>query len=232
MAQADSPSSDPTGRATLDVTPRTKLRRHPERGTRDRALLDAILDEALVCHLGVVIDGAPCVLPTAHVRVGGVVYVHGARANRMFAAALGGPVCLTVTLLDGLVLARSWFHHSMNFRSAVVFGTATEVVEQEEKVAALRALVDHMAKGRSDEARAPTEAELRSTLVLRLPLTEASVKIRSGPPVDAAEDLSSDCWAGELPLAVSAGALIRDPLLGTGVEPSVGLTARAHALST
>lgn len=214
----------------LAPTPRTELKRHAERGTHDRGVVNAILDEGLVCHLGVNVDGAPRVLPTAHVRVGDAVYVHGARANRLFAAALSGPACLTVTLLDGIVFARTWFHHSMNFRSAVIYGTFTEVTDPDEKWAALRALIEHAAPGRADETRAPTDAELRSTLVLRLPIVEGSAKVRSGGPLDDAETLADATWAGEVPLALTAGVPRPDPRLRPGLAMSQAVRNRAGSL--
>lgn len=216
---------------SLTQTPRTTLKRHAERGDHSREAIDAILDEALVCHLGVVVDGFPRVLPTAHVRVGDVVYLHGARANRLLGAAASGPVCLTVTLLDGLVFARTWFRHSMNYRSVVLYGTAEEVTDVAEKRVALAALVDHAAPGRSSETRAPTDEELRSTLVLKLPIGEGSAKARTGPPLDTPDTLGDACWAGELPLRTTALPAKPDPGLRPDAAPSAAVGARARSLS-
>jgi nitroimidazol reductase NimA-like FMN-containing flavoprotein (pyridoxamine 5'-phosphate oxidase superfamily)/GNAT superfamily N-acetyltransferase len=215
----------------LAVTPRTTLKRHAERGSHDRPLVEAILDEALVCHVATVVDGSPRVLPTMHARVGGDVYLHGARANRLFGEiARGAPVCLTATLLDGVVFARTWFHHSMNFRSAVLYGTGVEVTDTAEKRAALAALVDRAAPGRSSEAVPPTEAELRSTLVVRLPILEGSAKVRTGDPLDGPELFDLPVWAGELPLRLTAVAPRNDANLREGAVPSPSVRARASAL--
>jgi nitroimidazol reductase NimA-like FMN-containing flavoprotein (pyridoxamine 5'-phosphate oxidase superfamily) len=195
----------------------TRLRRHPERGSHDRAVIDAIVDEALVCHLAVVRDGRPVVLPMLHTRLGDYLYVHGAAANALLGAGREAEVCLCVSLLDGLVLARSAFHHSLNYRSVVVFGRAEAVTDEEEKRRALEALVEHVARGRSADCRAPSENELKATLVLRIPLSAASAKVRAGPVVDAPEDLSLPHWAGILPLRLVAG----DP------EPDANLPAEA-----
>jgi nitroimidazol reductase NimA-like FMN-containing flavoprotein (pyridoxamine 5'-phosphate oxidase superfamily) len=213
----------------LAPTPRTTLKRLPERGVFDRAVVDAILDEALYCHLGFVVEGQPYVIPTIHARVGDHVYVHGSAASRMLRSLGEGlPACLTVTLLDGLVLARSAFHHSMNYRSVVVLGTARPVGEAAEKRAALDAIVEHVAPGRGAEVRPPSENELRATLVLRLPVSEASAKIRSGPPKDDEEDYALPHWAGVLPLRLVAGEPVADPRLpaATALPASVRSYAR------
>ena len=200
------------------MTERVRLRRHPERGRYEQEAVYAILDEALYCHLGFGVDGHPYVIPTIHARVGEDVYVHGAAASRMLLRiAEGVPVCLTATILDGLVLARSVFSHSMNYRSVIVLGTAREVTDPEEKMAALRAVVEHVVPGRWREARHPTASELASTRVLRLPLAEASAKVRTGPPKDPANDLTLDVWAGELPLALRAGRPAAAPDLRPGI---------------
>jgi len=200
------------------TTGRTKVRRHPERGHYDRAAIDAILDEALICHVGFVVEGQPYVIPTIHARLGDRVYLHGSAASRMLGTLRGGvPACLTVTLLDGLVLARSGFNHSMNYRSVVVLGTATEVTDEAEKLAGLEAIVEHVVPGRWADARRPTETEMRSTRVLQMPLDEASAKIRTGPPKDDADDLGLDVWAGVIPLRLMPGAPIPDPALAAGV---------------
>ncbi len=168
---------------------RTRLRRHPERARAERAALDAVLDRALVCHLGFVEDGQPVVIPTIHARVGDVLYLHGSPASRTLRALAGGvPVCVTVTLVDGLVLSKSWFHHSLNYRSALVFGTAVAVTDRAEKREALRCIVEHVQPGRTEASRPPTEQELNGTLVVSLPLDEWSVKARTGGPIEAPED--------------------------------------------
>ena len=187
-----------------DVPENLRIKREPQRGVYDRATIDAILDEALLCHLGFEVDGQPYVIPTLHARIGDRLYVHGSAASRMLRhAASGVRVCVTVTLLDGIVLARSVFNHSINYRSVVVLGTATNV-EDAEKAEALRAFTDHVAPGRWDEARQPTEQELKATWVLALPLTEASAKVRSGPPEDDAEDLDFPVWSGVVPVHLVA----------------------------
>jgi len=204
----------------LPPTPRTTLRRHPERGTHDRAAIDAILDEALVCHVAFVDAGEPCVLPTTFARVGDAIYLHGAVSNRMLAALLsGGRACLAATLLDGLVLARSAMHHSMNYRSVVLFGIARSVDDPAEKRAALDAIVEHAAPGRMAVVRPPSPAELAATRVVAFPIEEASAKIRRGPPVDAPEDYGRPCWAGVIPLRLAAGAPEPDPRLAPGIPP-------------
>ncbi len=201
----------------LSATDRTVLHRHRERGKSDRADLDAVLDAGLVCHLGVVCDGAPVVLPTGYGRIGDTLYLHGSSANRSILAAAGQQVCVTITLLDGLVCARAVFSHSMNYRSAVIFGEARLVTGAEEKLAGLRAVTDHLVPGRWDHARPPSRKELAATAVLALPLAEASVKIRSGGPKDEPEDYESGFWAGVLPAALAFGPAEPDPLLGGNV---------------
>ena len=199
-------------------TERTTVRRLPKRGSYDRAVLDAILDEGLVCHVGFAVSGQPYVIPTTYGRVGDRLYLHGSAASRMLKELRGGiPVCVTVTHLDGLVLARSAFHHSMNYRSAVVLGMAEEVVDAEERGAALRAIVDHVVPGRWDTVRSPSEIELRATLVLRLAIDEASAKIRSGPPVDDDADYELPFWAGELPIRTTVLPAVADPRLLAGI---------------
>ncbi|HEX8006297.1 MAG TPA: pyridoxamine 5'-phosphate oxidase family protein [Trebonia sp.] len=199
--------------ASLSSTPRTMLRRHRERGSSDRADLYGLLDEGLICHLGVVADGAPVVLPIAYGREGDTLYLHGSSANGAFAAADGQQVCVTVTHMDGLVCARAVFSHSVNYRSAVVFGTATMVRDEDERWQALRIITDHLIPGRWAAARQPTKKEMAATAVLSLPLTEASVKIRTGMPKDEPEDHELDVWAGVLPVAVTFGEPVPDPLL-------------------
>jgi nitroimidazol reductase NimA-like FMN-containing flavoprotein (pyridoxamine 5'-phosphate oxidase superfamily) len=202
--EADSP---------LSSTPRTELRRHSERGRSDRGSLDNVLSAGLICHLGVVIDGVPVVLPTGYGRIGSTLYLHGSSANRSLVAAAGRQVCVTVTLLDGLVCARAVFSHSMNYRSAVIFGAARLVSDPAEKLAALRAVTDHLVPGRWEHCREPSRKELAATAVLALPLDEASVKVRSGGPVDDEEDYDSGIWAGVLPSVLAFGPAEPDPKL-------------------
>ena len=195
----------------MQTTERTTLRRKKERGRPDRALLDAVLDEALVAHVGLVAPHGPIVLPMTYARIGDSLYLHGAVGNALLrSGAEGVDVCVTVTLLDGLVLARSAFHHSMNYRCAVLFGRAVRVDDVDELRAMSAALVDHLAPGRSAEVRGPTDEELRATLVLRFPIAEASVKVRTGPPIDDDEDLDLDVWAGVVPMRLAPGAPERD----------------------
>lgn len=192
-------------------TERTRVRRRPDRGRYDAATVGAILDEGLVCHLGFCADGRPTVMPTLHVRIGDVVYLHGAPANHALGEAAGGlEVCVTVTLLDGLVLSRSAFHHSMNYRSVMVFGVAERVEGADEKRRALEALVEHVVPGRSAGTRAPSDAELRATLVLRLPIDEASAKVRAGGPVEDPADLPSRLWGGHIPIRLVGGEPVPD----------------------
>ena len=188
-------------------TRRTTLKRKPDRGAHDPATIHAILDEALICHLGFDFEGQPFVLPTIHARLGDALYLHGAVANRMLGVLAGGaPCCLTATLVDGLVLARSAFHHSMNYRSVLVLGRAALVGDPAEKTAAFEAFVEKVMRGRSAACRPPSELEIRTTKVLRLPLDEASAKLRSGPPIDDDEDYALPWWAGVIPLRLVAGA--------------------------
>lgn len=187
-------------------TPHTTLERHPERGSFDSELIFAILDEALVCHVAFVFGGRPFVLPTAHVRVGGTLYLHGSKKSRMLEAlSSGARACLCVTLLDGLVLGRSAMHHSMNYRSVMILAQGRDVTGREEKLEALRALVEHVRPGRFAVVRGPSDAELSATRVVAFPISEASAKVRTGPPLDAAHDLGWPCWAGVVPLTLSEG---------------------------
>ncbi len=200
-------------------TARTTLRRLPKRGSFEREAVYSILDEGFVCHVGFVIDGQPFVIPTAYGRRGDVLYLHGARGSRMQKAlAEGSDVCVTVTLVDGLVLARSAFHHSINYRSVVVFGRARAVESGAGKNAALEAFTEHIVPGRWADVRPPTPQELAATTVLALELSEASAKVRTGPPIDDEEDYSLNVWAGVLPLSVEAGAPAADPRLNAGTE--------------
>ena len=198
------------------VSDRVRVRRHPERGAYDPAVIRQILDEAYICHVGLVAGGHPLVLPTVHVRVGDCIYLHGAAANAMFAAAVGQEVCVTATIIDGLVMARAVYDHSMNYRSVVVLGLAEDVSEPAEKRMALRELVEHVARGRTRDAREPSDGELATTRVLRIPIAEASAKVRVGPPKDAAEDLSLPVWAGVVPLRLVAGEPQPDALTPAG----------------
>ncbi|MDH3752504.1 MAG: pyridoxamine 5'-phosphate oxidase family protein [Acidimicrobiia bacterium] len=194
------------GSSDLSPTERTTVRRLPERGRRDRTHLESILDEGFVCHVGFIHDGSPVVIPTAYCRVDQTLYLHGSPASRMLRGLKKGvDVCVTVTLVDGIVVARSAFHHSMNYRSAVIFGRAFEVVDVTEKRAVLDGFVDHVLPGRAAESRPGNEKELRATTVLAVPLTEASVKIREGGPIDDDEDYALDHWAGVLPLGTAIG---------------------------
>ena len=207
------------------LTDRTKVRRLGNRGHYDRDTVHAIVDEALVCHVGFVANGAPVVIPTIHWREGDTLYFHGSAASRMLRSLRDGlEACVTITLIDGLVLARSAFHHSMNYRSVVVFGKAT-VVEGDEKLRALDALVDHVVRGRSKEMRPHKEIELKQTLVLAMPLEEASAKIRTGGPVDDEEDYALPIWAGVVPLRLTAG----EPIVDRDVTVDAPEYARAYA---
>jgi nitroimidazol reductase NimA-like FMN-containing flavoprotein (pyridoxamine 5'-phosphate oxidase superfamily) len=204
----------------LTQTARTTLKRLPKRGAFDRESINQILDEGFICHVGFAVDGKPFVIPTGYARAGDRLFIHGSQASRMLRTlGQGIDVCLTVTLIDGLVLARSAFHHSMNYRSLVLFGRATVVDEREEKLAALRALSEHMIPGRWDDVREPSERELQLTTVLSLPLTEASAKVRTGPPLDDEEDYELPVWAGVIPLQLVATAPVADPRLPPGIAP-------------
>jgi uncharacterized protein len=211
----------------LSSTPRTTLRRHRERGQADRATLYEVLDAGLVCHFGVVADGDPVVLPIAYGRDGDTLYVHGSSANGAFWAADGQRVCVTVTHIDGLVAARSVFSHSVNYRSAVIFGTATMVSGEDERREGLRIITDHLIPGRWAAARQPTAKEMAATAVLSLPLAEASVKIRTGMPADEAEDHDLDVWAGVLPIAVTFGDPLPDPRLRAEIPLPAHIRDRA-----
>jgi len=195
-------------------TARTRVVREPHRGVYDRTAVYKILDEGLICHVGFVVDGQPFVIPTGYGRAGNNLYIHGSAASRMLRNLDQGiAVCVTVTLLDGLVLARSIFNHSMNYRSVVVLGTAVPVENPEEKLEALRLLSEHILPGRWKEVRRPSEQELKATLVMRLPITEFSAKVREGPPIDDKEDYAFPTWAGVIPLRMVAGEPIPDPKL-------------------
>lgn len=210
----------PAGAERYEPVPMTTPTRHPERATYDRAAVHAVLDEALICHVGTVVDDRPVVLPMIHARVGEVLYLHlstGARLARSIPDD-GLPVCLTVTLVEGLVLARSQFHHSLNYRSVVVHGRAEPVTDPEERVAALAALVDHIVPGRSAATRPVTGRELAATAVIRVPLREVSMKLRDGDPSDDDADLTLPHWAGVIPVATAFGSPRPAPGLATGID--------------
>jgi nitroimidazol reductase NimA-like FMN-containing flavoprotein (pyridoxamine 5'-phosphate oxidase superfamily) len=206
---------------TFPQTTRTTFKRLPKRGHYEHDTVYGILDEGFICHVGFVVEGQPVVIPTGYARVDEKLYLHGSQASRMLRTlAQGVDACVTVTIVDGLVLARSAFHHSINYRSVVVFGRATVVEDREEKLAALFAFSEHVIQGRWNDVREPTEQELKATTVLCLPLVEASAKVRSGPPIDDEEDYDLPVWAGVLPLGLVAGAPIKDPRLSEGIaEP-------------
>jgi uncharacterized protein len=192
-------------------TRRTQVRRRAGRGDYKRATIDAILDEGLVGHVGVVSDGQPFVIPVLYARDGDRVYLHGSPLSRLLSTlAEGAPMCLTVTLMDGLVLARSAFHHSMNYRSVVILGEGWAVRDPELKDQALRSIVEHIVPGRSSDARGPSKKELKATEVIALTIDEASAKIRTGPPVDGSEDMGLSVWAGELPMSLAVGQPVAD----------------------
>ena len=202
----------------LPETARTTLKRLPQRANYDRGLINQILDEGFICHVGFTVEGQPFVIPTGYARIQDQLIIHGSQASRMLRTLGEGiDVCVTVTLVDGLVLARSAFHHSMNYRSVVIFGRATEVSEREAKLDALLALSEHMVPGRWADVREPNESELKQTTVLSLPLTEASAKIRTGPPLDDEEDYALSVWAGVIPLMVEAGGPVADPRLPVNI---------------
>jgi nitroimidazol reductase NimA-like FMN-containing flavoprotein (pyridoxamine 5'-phosphate oxidase superfamily) len=202
----------------------------PARACYDREAIDAILDEAMVAHVGFAVDGQPYVIPTLHARVGDTVYFHGSSGSRTIRVlAAGAPVCLTVTLIDGLVLARSAVHHSVNYRSAVIFGKATAIEGLRERTAAIQAFTERLIPGRWDEVRPPTEKEIKAIQVLSMPLTEFSAKVRTGPPVDDEEDYALDAWAGVIPLRTIAGTPKPDPRLGDGIAPSPAASQWARA---
>lgn len=202
------------------TTNRTILKRLPKRGHFDQETVYGILDEGFICHIGFVVDGQPFVIPTGYARVDNKLYIHGSQASRMLRTlSTGIDACVTVTLVDGLVLARSAFHHSINYRSVVVFGRATLVTDPEEKNRALFAFSEQVVKGRWDDVREPNEVELKQTSVLCLPLEEASAKVRTGPPIDDEEDYALPIWAGVVPLKLVAGEPLDDPRLNDGLEP-------------
>jgi nitroimidazol reductase NimA-like FMN-containing flavoprotein (pyridoxamine 5'-phosphate oxidase superfamily) len=214
----------------LSSTPRTELGRHRERGRTDRDDLYAVLDTGLICHLGVIVDGAPRVLPTGYGRLGDLLYLHGSSANSSIMAGDGQEICVTVTHLDGLVCARSVFNHSMNYRSAVVFGAARLVTDPAEKLLALRTITEHLVPGQWSYVRQPTRKELAATSALALPLTEASVKIRGGGPSDEPEDYELDVWAGVVPVTSGFGEPEPDAALRSGIETPSHIVKRGGLL--
>jgi nitroimidazol reductase NimA-like FMN-containing flavoprotein (pyridoxamine 5'-phosphate oxidase superfamily) len=210
------------------VTDRTRVRRLKDRGCYDRSEVYKILDEGLVCHVGYIEGTSPRVIPTGYVRAGDNLYLHGSTANRMIRMAIrGAELCVTVTLLDGLVLARSAMHHSMNYRSVVIFGQARLVQDPEEKLMSLEAFVEHVIPGRWPDIRQPSPTELKVTEVIALPLTEASAKIRTGPPIDDDDDYSLDVWAGVIPLELGPRAPVGDARL----DPSIPVPPYATGYS-
>jgi len=203
----------------LPSTPKTKLRRKPSRGRHDREVIEAILDEALVCHLGIIdASGCPVVTPTLHVRIDGYVYVHGSAASRTLRRASRSEVCLTATLLDGIVLARAAMHHSANYRSVMLFGSGRQIEDADEKRNALKALIEKLVPERWADVRPPSEVELRATSVMRIPLEEASAKLRSGPPVDDEADQRLAVWAGVVGMRLVAAEPQPDEGLASGIE--------------
>jgi nitroimidazol reductase NimA-like FMN-containing flavoprotein (pyridoxamine 5'-phosphate oxidase superfamily) len=204
------------------------LHRLRERGATDRCALYEVLNAGLICHLGVIIDGSPVVLPTGYGRIGEILYLHGSSANRSFRFAEDQDICVTITLLDGLVCARSVFHNSMNYRSAVIFGTPRPVTDEAERLAAIQAITEHLIPGRWENSRKPTKKELAATSVIALSLDEASVKIRDGGAKDEDEDYALDYWAGVLPITQSIGAAEPDPLLRSdiGLPPHIAALER------
>lgn len=206
-------------KASIEQTERTRLRRLPKRGAFDRETIYPILDEALICHVGFAVEGQPYVIPTGFARIGDDLYIHGSSASRMLRnLSTGIDVCVTVTLLDGLVLARSAFHHSMNYRSVVILGKADLVEDADEKYKALEAFTEHIIPGRWPDIRWPTELELKATSVLKLPIEEASAKIRTGGPIDDDEDYEMDVWAGVVPISLHPSAPVADEKLSDSVE--------------
>lgn len=216
---------------THDFTPteRTQVRRLPDRGKYDAETVYGILDEGFFCHVGFVVDGQPFVIPTGYARVEDKLYIHGSAASRMLRTLAGGvQVCVTVTLVDGLVLARSAFHHSMNYRSVVVLGRSTAVEDRDEKLRALEAFTEHIVRDRWDYLRPVTDVELKATAVLALPLGEASAKIRTGPPKDDPEDYQLPIWAGVVPLRLAAAEPVPDPKLPASVAMPEHVRRRAR----
>jgi hypothetical protein len=223
-------SGESSSRDAFAPTARTRVRRIPARGAYDRATIFGILDEGLVAHVAFVAEDRPYAIPMSYGCVGDDLFLHGSAASRLLRTlASGAPVCVTVTLLDGLVVARSAFHHSMNYRSAVVLGRGEEVRDEGERLAALRAIVERHFPGRWDEARRPNEPELRATLVVRVRIEEASAKVRTGPPKDDPEDLDLAAWAGVVPIRQVEDPPIPDPTLRAGIAVSRSVLRRREA---
>ena len=203
--------------SSYEPTPRTQVKRRPTRGHYDKVQVHAILDSGFICHVGFAVEGQPYVIPTGYARDGEMLYIHGSAASRMLKTlGEGVDVCVTVTIVDGLVMARSAFHHSMNYRSVVALGRAQIVTGIEEKRNALRCFTNHIARGRWDDVRQPTDQELKATLVLALPLSEVSAKVRSGPPIDDEEDYEVRVWAGVIPLHTTAGSPVPGDRVAAG----------------
>ena len=208
------------------VSERVRVRRHPERAVHERAALHAVLDEALVCHVGLVDDGQPFVLPMVHARIGDTLYIHGSTGSRVLALlGSGAPVCVTATLVDGLVVSRSVFGHAVNYRSAVVLGRPRLVTDAVERTRGLRAVTEHVLRGRWDESRQPNDAELAQTALAAVALDEASVKVRTGPPIDGKADRDTPMWAGEVPLTTVAG----EPIVAAEVPAGTPVPASVRA---
>jgi nitroimidazol reductase NimA-like FMN-containing flavoprotein (pyridoxamine 5'-phosphate oxidase superfamily) len=203
----------------MEATERSQLRRLPNRGSHEKEVIRKILDEGFLAHVGFQVQGQPFVIPTLYGREGDTLYLHGSAASRMLRELeTGVPACVTVTLVDGLVLARSAFNHSMNYRSVVAFGTAKKIADAAEKTRALHVISEHVLKGRWKDVRGPSEQELKATAVLRFAIDEASAKVRQGPPLDDEEDYGLPVWAGVLPLKLMAQEAVPDPRLVEGVE--------------
>lgn len=216
------PSSAPTPESAVTAlvpTDRATLRRKKDRGSYDRDVVNAILDEGLVCHVGFHVERSIFVLPMAYARIGDTIYLHGATGNHALRhLAKGAEVCVTVTLLDALVLARSAFHHSMNYRSVMLFGRAVQIRDDAEKLRASIALLEHLVPGRSADARPPSLEELRAALIVGIPISEGSAKVRTGGPIDEPDDLGAAIWAGLIPLTTAAGPAVPDGELPPGVD--------------
>ena len=211
----------------LSTTERTQLGRLRERAQEDRSALYEVLDTGIICHLGVIIDGMPVVLPTGYGRADDTLYLHGSSGNRSLISAPESDICVTVTLLDALVCARSVFHNSMNYRSAVIYGRPRLITDDDERLLATRIITEHLIPGRWDHSRQPTTKEMAATALLALPLAEASVKVRSGWPRDDEEDYELDAWAGRLPVSTTVGAPLPDPRLRPGIATPGHITALA-----
>ncbi len=213
-------------------TDRNRVRRKPQRGDYQKETIYQIIDEAPICHVGFVVDGQPYVIPTLHARQGDVLFLHGAPASRLLKVIeTGAEVCITMTLVDGIVLARSAFHHSINYRSALLFGRGAIVTEPGQKMAALAAITEHIAPGRWSEVRQPSQQELDATTVVAVPIASASAKIRSGPPLDDEVDYELPIWAGVLPLTLVSGAPEPDPRLPADIPLPPSLRDPAHQQS-